>query len=245
MESGLWMKITSNMIKFTILIVILMILISCNRQELLNTEIESTSFLDSTLQTVQTSSETANDKTQELNVEIASLKSQIQILNDEILELDKSSSYEIFYGEWEVSDRIYIDPVPIRGVQYDETMLKERSESILKDISVKEIKFTDETAVINRDKVIDNIRYKLIIIPADDNYKLHFTMTLKDIGLLETEANYFVFVKVESRDIYSFWGNSFFIKNKNTIIMLGDGYCVEYNRTSYDGGSEEVVIIGG
>ena len=93
--------------------------------------------------------------------------------------------------------------------------------------------------------VIDNIKYKYRLFPADDDYNLHFTMTLKDIGLTEAEGNYFAFVAVEAPSGKSFWGSQFFIKDKNTLIMLKGSYCIEYRRISYKGGSERPVIISG
>ena len=243
------MKIKSIMQRVAALMVISMIFISCSKQERIGTDIKNTALLDNSLLIEQISNEPVNDKTQELEDEITGLKSQINVLNEDISKLKsnihKNMSYEMFYGEWEATNHIYVDPVPVRGINYDQNMLRERAESIYEGIRETRIQFTQENVIINGNEMVDNITYKFTIFPADDNYALHFTMTLKDIGLIEAESNYYVFVEVESKELQSFWGSNFFIKDQNTLIMLGDGYCVEYTRISYDGGSEEAVIITG
>ncbi|WP_349944221.1 hypothetical protein ABFV83_12370 [Lacrimispora sp. BS-2] len=160
-------------------------------------------------------------------------------------QLCKNAAYEMFYGEWEVTDHIYVDPTPFRGIHYSEYEVEEQKASILKGISTKTIQFTQKNIVINGNEMIENIRYKYSIFPATDNYHLHFEMTLKDIGLTKAEGNYFVYVEVETASDESFGVSSFFVKDENTLIVYRGHYCVEYTRISYDGGSEEPVIISG
>jgi hypothetical protein len=154
-------------------------------------------------------------------------------------------SYELFYGEWEASDRIYIDPVPINGVHYSDSEVKETADTILKNIKTQKIQFTSNCIVINGNEIRENIDYKFRIFPSDDNYKIHFTMTLKDIGLTEAEGNYYVFVETKTEDDSVFEGSSFFIKDENTLVVYRGYYCIEYTRVSFDGGSSKPVIIPG
>ena len=154
-------------------------------------------------------------------------------------------SYELFYGEWETSGRIYMDPVPVNGVHYSDSETKDTEDAIFKNIKTRKIQFTSNRIVINGNEIKENIDYKFRIFPSDDNYKIHFTMTLKDIGLTEAEGNYYVFVETKTEDGSVFEGSRFFIKDENTLIVYRGYYCIEYTRVSFDGGSSEPVIISG
>ena len=83
-----------------------------------------------------------------------------------------------------------------------------------------------------------------MVFPAGIDYHIHFTMTLKDIGLTEDGAGYYLFVWAESGKSNKIM--EFFIKDAATIIACYDGfYCVEYTKVSEDGNSSEIVIITG
>jgi len=98
------MKIKSIMQRVAALMVISMIFISCSKQERIGTDVKNTALLDNSLLIEQISNEPVNDKTQELEDEITGLKSQINVLNEDIAKLKsnihKNMLYEMFYGEW-------------------------------------------------------------------------------------------------------------------------------------------------
>jgi len=194
--------------------------------------------------TTTTINDLSTDKVVDNGTHTKELQCPNEISNSK-LTTSNNLSYELFYGEWEASNRIYIDPVPINGVHYSDSEVKETEDTIFKNIKTNKIQFTSNCIVINGNEIKENIDYNFRIFPSDDNYKIHFTMTLKDIGLTEAEGNYYVFVETKTEDSSVFEGSRFFIKDENTLIVYRGYYCVEYTRVSFDGGSSEPVIIPG
>lgn len=183
------------------------------------------------------------------NFEVCNESTQIasEVYNNEIYEsqIYNNPRYTLFYGEWEVTEFIYADSVPVNGIKYTESELQKVKSNFLKDNKIKKIKFTPDNIIINGSEKINNIIYNVVIFPANDSYKIHFTMTLKDIGLTENKSSYYVFVKMVTKNDFLLEANSFFIKDDNTIILYKDSYCIEYTRISYDEGSSNPVILPG
>jgi hypothetical protein len=184
------------------------------------------------------------------DTEIEELKSRIQALERELFLLErkyyKNRFYQMFYGEWEATGNIVADPIPVRGVLYDDNEHQEWLEFLSEEIKGNSIQFTQDSIVINDEKTINNIKYNYTIFPATDDYWLHFTLTLEDIGITELAGNYYILVEADSKEDRHFHGSRFFIKDRNTLIITPDNIeYFEYTRVSYEGGSEEVVIFVG
>lgn len=139
-------------------------------------------------------------------------------------------SYAMFYGEWERTDSVYGN---LDGHQKPFDFLKK----------VEKIQFTQEKIVINGEEKKKKIRYDIEVFAAMDDYKICSTATLADIGLTEAEGNYYAYVEAEWMDENVEFGNTmqlgFWIKDENTLVFCQGNYCVEYRRTSYEGGSRE------
>lgn len=73
-----------------------------------------------------------------------------------------------------------------------------------------------------------------------DDYIIHLTMTLADIGLTEENENYYIFIEADGdknvKGLDEEWSpdNSiliyFLVKDKNTIIAFQGSWCIEYKR---------------
>jgi len=181
---------------------------------------------------------------------IAVLRTEKQEAEKTIEELErklcKNGYYELFYGEWKATERIHIEPMPIRGIEYSEEEIDAFvSTMIANGIMEKTIQFTEEKTVIDGTEIIEKICYEYTVFLADDNFNLGFMTKLKDIGLTETDNNYFVFVEARSKEDPHLKSCEFFVKNKNTIIVRHGADYVEYDRVSYEGGSENPVIFSG
>lgn len=167
---------------------------------------------------------------------------------------DKIVSYEesilenevnqMFYGEWEVTDCIYVDMVPVNGVEYTEEEIQKVKENILEK-AWKEIQFIQSGVVIDDSEKWENVKYNMVVFPSDDDYKIHFTMQLADIGLTENDGKYYLFVEVQNDDGLVEDVICFFVKSQNEIIVYKGSYCILYERKSYEGGNPEIVVIKG
>jgi hypothetical protein len=179
-------------------------------------------------------------------LESAEFQSMGNVIDQLKAQVYMNPGYEMFYGEWAATSRVYVDPSPLRGIYYTEEEREAIAEGIFSEgLETKTIQYTRENIVINEDTVIDNIKYICRIFPADDSYRIGWNLSssMEEIGL--TEGNYFVFVEVNSEADRSFEGHKFLIKDKNTLIVYRDSYYIEYARTSYEGGSEEPALIIG
>lgn len=156
----------------------------------------------------------------------------------------KNPYYELFYGEWEATGNIYVDSVLVNGICYSEKEVEEAKEYYNEHLEAKTIQFAQNKMIVNGTDVRDNIYYDMTTFPARNDYQLYFTMKLEDIGLTEEVGKYYTYVEVEEESEDSYY-ISFFIKDENTIIVFHQNYCVEYRRTSYEGGSQEPIIIIG
>lgn len=157
----------------------------------------------------------------------------------------KNPLYTLFYGEWEVTDRVYVDPMPTKDSYYHTDAEIESAKEFYRDSNrLTTIQFAPDFVVVNGDTVTD-IRYDCEIFPANDDYRIHFTMTLKDIGLSEEQGSYFAFVEVDSAPGVLTGFREFFVKDVDTLIFYWGAYCIEYKRVSYEGGSEEPSFING
>lgn len=170
-----------------------------------------------------------------------------QIGKGKIMEDNRNPYYEMFYGEWQMTENIYVNPSPVRGIYYSSVEINERIKEILKKKNlIKNVKFTSEEVIMDKTKKIKDIYYENIIFSENRDYEIIQGQgtTLKDIGL--DEGKYYVFVRLKSEEYSFLQGQGFFIKDKNTLIMhTGYGCYIEYKRISYDGGSEVPVLIEG
>lgn len=149
----------------------------------------------------------------------------------------------LFYGEWEATDTVYIDPMPVQGISYDEQELEEQKNYLIENNDKRKIQFTRETIAYNDDGGLKPVTYKIIVFPARDDYHLHFNLTLQDIGLTEQAGNYYVYVEAETEEDSD--TVTFFIKDDDTLLVYEGFYVMEYRRVSYEGGCEEPVVILG
>lgn len=169
------------------------------------------------------------------------MEQQLKIQDEATIEkIPNSRLYELFYGEWEISETIYAEPMPIRGIYYEEDELLNLQGKYFNEEEIRKIKLTPDYIQVN-DEAVQKAQYRYLIFPADDLYRLHFTITLKDLGLTEENGNYYVYVEVENEENESF---SFFIKDADTIIVSHDDYFIEYKKES-DIGNGALVIIAG
>lgn len=170
-----------------------------------------------------------------------------QIGTDKILENDRNAYYEMFYGEWQMTENIYVSPSPVRGIYYSSEEINERIKEILKkEDLINNVKFTSKEVILNNTKKIKDIYYENIIFSENKDYEIIQGQgtTLKDIGL--DEGKYYVFVRLKSEEYSLLQGQGFFIKDKNTLIMHTEYGCyIEYKRITYDGGLEVPVLIEG
>lgn len=173
----------------------------------------------------------------------------------------KNPWYAMFYGEWEPTDIVYVDRLPLQGVQGGGFLTEEERENLKVEFAGREkekthkIKFAQDQIVVNDNDIFENVRYDMTIFPAMDNYLIHFTMTLADIGLTEENGSYYIFVEVDgdkgAKSQAEEWNPDdsillyFFIKDENTIIVFHGSWCIEYKRVSYEGGNESPAIIKG
>lgn len=178
-------------------------------------------------------------------------KGEISYLEDETAEKQAVSDsedeevenafYQMFYGEWEITECVYLDKIPVRGVEYTEEEILEASQEILTG-AWKKIQFTRDRIVIDDNQIWEMVRYNIIIFPADNDYMLHFTMQLQDIGITEEAGEYYALVEVNGGEKENI---TFFVKDEDTIIVYKNSYCIEYRRISFEGGSQEPAIILG
>lgn len=166
------------------------------------------------------------------------VKEEIPCLEDEEAE---NAFYQMFYGEWEITECVYLDKIPVRGVEYTEEEILEVSQEILAG-AWKKIQFTRDRIVIDDNQMWETVRYNIIIFPSDNDYMLHFTMKLQDIGITEEAGKYYVLVEVEGEERGKI---TFFVKDEDTIIVYKNSYCIEYRRISFEGGNQEPAIILG
>ncbi len=173
----------------------------------------------------------------------------------------KNPSETMFYGEWEPTDIVYVDRLPLHGVQGGGELTKDEQENLKAEFArrekekIQKIKFEQDQIVVNDNNVFENVRYDMTIFPAMDDYLIHFTMTLADIGLTEENGNYYIFIEADGdknvKSLDEEWSpdNSiliyFFVKDENTIIAFHGSWCIEYKRVSYEGGNERPAIIKG
>lgn len=173
----------------------------------------------------------------------------------------KNPWYAMFYGEWEATNIVYVDPLPLQGVQGGGFLTEEEQEEVKIEFAgrmkeeIPKIKFAQDQIIVNDKRVIEQVRYNVIAFPAMDDYLIHFTMTLADIGLTEENGDYYVFVEAsgyENKKITNEeWGLGhslaarFFVKDENTLIFYEGSWCIEFKRLSYEGGDENPVIIIG
>ncbi len=165
-------------------------------------------------------------------------KQAVSTLEDEKVE---NAFYQMFYGEWEITECVYLDKIPVRGVEYTEEEILEVSQEILTS-AWKKIQFTRDEIVIDDSQTWERVRYNIIIFPADNDYMLYFTMKLQDIGITEEAGKYYVLVEVEGGEKRNI---TFFVKDEDTIIVYKNSYCIEYRRISFEGGNQEPAIILG
>ena len=156
-------------------------------------------------------------------------------------EKTENAFYQMFYGEWEITECVYLDKIPVSGVEYTEEEMLEASQEVLAG-AWKKIQFTRERIVIDDNQTWETVRYNIVIFPADDDYMLHFTMQLQDIGITEEAGKYYVLVEVNGGEKENI---TFFVKDEDTIIVYKNSYCIEYRRISFEGGSQEPAIILG
>lgn len=179
------------------------------------------------------------------------VKEEISCLEDETAEKQAASDledeeaenafYQMFYGEWEITENVYLDKIPVRGVEYTEEEIWEVSQEILAG-AWKKIQFTRDKIVIDDNQMWEMVKYNIIVFPADDDYMLHFTMKLQDIGITEEAGKYYVLIEVTGGEKENI---TFFVKDENTIIVYKNSYCIEYRRISFEGGNQEPAIILG
>lgn len=165
-------------------------------------------------------------------------KQAVSDLEDEETE---NAFYQMFYGEWEITECVYLDKIPVSGVEYTEEEMLEVSQEILAS-AWKKIQFTRDRIVIDDNQTWETVRYNIVIFPADDDYMLHFTMQLQDIGITEEAGKYYALVEVNGGEKENI---TFFVKDEDTIIVYKNSYCIEYRRISFEGGTQEPAIILG
>lgn len=61
----------------------------------------------------------------------------------------KNPSYELFYGEWQISEVLYIDPLPMRGTEYTDQEVADVKSYYYDNTEIRKIQFTSDEIVIN------------------------------------------------------------------------------------------------
>jgi len=147
----------------------------------------------------------------------------------------ENEPHQIFYGKWQATDRIYISPMPVRGHMLSYEEMKEDLENFYEIIEGETIHFSRDYIIVNDNEVFHDVQYFITLYPANDNFSICLALTLADIGLVESEANYFAHVRIGTAErtayIYEGW---FFVKNVDTIIIARGEFYVEYERIAFD-----------
>ena len=182
----------------------------------------------------------------ELEQVILEQATQIQELNDYILEMESQLNkvdyaafnnhiHQMFYGEWSATSTIFREPMPIRGLHLSEKEIAEDIANHAIQVGGEIIQFQQDYILINGYDRVDGISYNIFIIPADDTMRISgILLSLSDIGLAETEGNYFVRVEVRTNPpSLRFLGDQFFIKDINTIIVDDGDFFIVYERVSF------------
>lgn len=99
------------------------------------------------------------------------VKEEISYLEDETVEKQAVSDleneeaenafYQIFYGEWEITECVYLDIIPVRGVEYTEEEIWEVSQEILAG-AWKKIQFTKDKIVFDDNQTWEMVKYNSI-----------------------------------------------------------------------------------
>lgn len=143
-------------------------------------------------------------------------------------------AYALFYGEWERTGKVYVNPGVYQG---NSGYINEE----------EKIQFTREKIVIDGEKKWRDVRYDIEICAAVDDHRIYDTVTLADIGLTKAEGSYYAYVEAEWIEENAESDNrmqlGFWIKDENTLVFCQKGCCIEYRRTSYEGGSEKIFCI--
>ncbi len=146
-------------------------------------------------------------------------ESEVEVPND-----------NLYYGSWEITDKVFIEKEPVRGLIYSEEELQEREKEILEK-EVRTLEFTRFSVRYDHDSPKEILRYQYMLFPAQESYQLHFNMMLKDIGILQENADYFACIQLEDEEEQVL---KFILKDRDTLILYRDTYFLEYKRVSGD-----------
>lgn len=195
---------------------------SCNVQEEIPDTDTSPSVASTSCPDVATE-ETAAEEQEQPDDE--SLSQEIRYYN---------SDYQMFYGEWEATGQVFVERTLIRGTSFPDDVYEETVALESERAKGRTIKLTYNEIVVDG-TAIEVVDYHINILPADDDFKpVRFTLTFKDMGILESEGSYYAFVYVKTKKASEFYGSNFFVKDENTLIVRTETHCVEYTRKSYD-----------
>ena len=75
-------------------------------------------------------------------------------------EKTENAFYQMFYGEWEITECVYLDKIPVSGVEYTEEEMLEASQEVLAG-AWKKIQFTRERIVIDDNQTWETVRYNI------------------------------------------------------------------------------------
>lgn len=145
----------------------------------------------------------------------------------------------LFYGEWELTDVIYVNPILAPGIPpFTEKEAEEFGKEYIQGIreeGVVKVQFLQNAIMINGEKKYDCI-YEIIIFPSREYQRINYNMLLSEMGMTEEAGRYYAFVTADWDEEGENKYDSvlyFYIKDENTLLMNYSSCCVEYRRTSY------------
>lgn len=151
---------------------------------------------------------------------------------------------ELFYGEWEVTDIVYVNPIIARDVPpYTPEEMEIAGEDFVRKIhenGIEKIRFLQNTVMVNGWEKEDVI-YEIVIFPSREYQWINNNMLLSEMGMTKDAGQYYAYVTADWGDAKKDGGASvlhFYIKDKDTLLVNYDSCCVEYQRNSYESGKD-------
>lgn len=143
---------------------------------------------------------------------------------------------QIFFGEWVATNRIFMSPMPVRGLMLDFDYMYDRILTFAENVQGDTLILARDYILVNEEELFENVSYMITLYPSNDNFYIDLALTLSDIGLTEEIGNYFAYVRMRPENrtehVFSGW---FLVKDINTIIVAREEFLVIYERVSFGG----------
>lgn len=185
-----------------------------------------------------------------LNKRIKNLEYGLNYSNEELTYRGSSRYYyQMFYGIWQKTDNIYVEPHPMREIYYEtEEEINEAKKKASEIFNYDLIYLRNDSVAFKNDKeqIILEPIYISYIFPYRSDFEPSYCwapmLTLDDLGL--NKNKYITYTSLcynaktdEERDIlrthkFGYSYDKFYIKDMDTIIFSNDFFYIEYKRSS-------------